>query len=184
LHLAIAHDQQGKRTLLIDADLRRPTIHKRFELSVTQGLSTVLTGDCSWDEAVVGAPYVDRLDILPAGPSSRRAADLVGSRIADILDEAVNAYDLVIIDAPPLLGFAEPMQLAISVDGVVVVAVAGETNRKAINAVISTLRRLKANVVGLVLNRTSKDIGAGYYYYYHYDRYYTANESLTPMKSA
>jgi Mrp family chromosome partitioning ATPase len=76
------------------------------------------------------------------------------------------------------------MQLAISVDGVVVVAVAGETNRKAINAVISTLRRLKANVVGLVLNRTSKDIGAGYYYYYHYDRYYTANESLTPMKSA
>jgi capsular exopolysaccharide synthesis family protein len=183
LHLAVAHAQQGKRTLLIDADLRRPTIHKRFDSAVTLGLSNVLTGECTWEQAVFGAPQIESLDILPAGPSSRRAADLIGSRIADILDEAVDTYDLVIIDAPPLLGFAEPMQLAISVDGVVIVAVAGETNRKAINAVMSTLRRLKANVVGLVLNRTSKDTGGGYYYYYHYDKYYTSSESL-PARSA
>jgi Mrp family chromosome partitioning ATPase len=74
------------------------------------------------------------------------------------------------------------MQLALAADGVVVVAVAGETNRKAINAVIGTLRRLKANVLGLVLNKTSKDLGSGYYYY-HYEHYYKA-ESLVPALPA
>lgn len=177
LHLAIAHAQQGKRTLLIDADLRRPTLHKKFDLPANRGLSNVLTGQCRWRDAVIESHGVANLSVLPAGPTSRRAADLVGAKISDMLDDIGMNYDLVIIDAPPLLGFAEPMQLAIAVDGVVVVAVAGETNRKAVNAVIATLRRLRANVLGLVLNRTSKDIGTGYYYYYRYDHYYRSDEA-------
>ncbi len=100
---------------------------------------------------------------------------MIGGGIADLLDEAVQTYDLTILDGPPMLGFAEPMQLAIAVDGVVVIAVAGETNRKAINAVVSTLRRLKANVLGIVLNRISRDSGSGYYYYRYYD-YYRASK--------
>jgi capsular exopolysaccharide synthesis family protein len=174
LHLAIAHAQQSKKTLLIDADLRRPALHKRLGIESSDiGLSTVLTGEVDWKSAVVGVPNCPSLDILPSGPSSRRAADLVGSGISEILDNAVSRYDLVVVDAPPLLGFAEPMQLAIAADGVVVVAVAGETNRRAINAVISSLQRLKANVVGLILNRASRDAGGGYYYYYQqYSGYY------------
>jgi capsular exopolysaccharide synthesis family protein len=178
VHLAVAHAQQGKRTLLIDADLRRPTLHKRFNMASSLGLSTVLIGGCKWSEAISSTKSLPSLDFLPAGPPSRRAADLLGSEFTDLLDDAGKSYDLVIIDAPPLLGFAEPMQLALAADGVVVVAVAGETNRKAINAVIGTLRRLKANVLGLVLNKTSKDLGSGYYYY-HYEHYYGA-ESLVP----
>jgi capsular exopolysaccharide synthesis family protein len=174
LHLAMAHAEQGRSTLLIDADLRRPTLHKKLQMDMKNGLSNVLTGECDWQSVVTPVRDFDNLSILPAGPHSRRAADLVGSGISDILDQASRLYDLIIVDGPPLLGFAEPMQLAIATDGVVVIAVAGETNRKAIAASIGTLQRLKANVIGLVLNRTTKEHGAGYYYYYYQERYYKA----------
>ncbi len=81
-------------------------------------------------------------------------------------------YDLVILDAPPLLGFAEPLQMATAVDGVVVVTRAGQTTRKAVSVVMSTLTRLRANVVGLVLNEVYKEMSDSYYYYGYYSKYY------------
>ena len=81
-------------------------------------------------------------------------------------------YDLVILDAPPLLGFAEPLQMATVVDGVVVVTRAAETSRKAVASVIQTLRRLRATVVGVVLNEVHKELSDSYYYYSHYGKYY------------
>jgi len=76
------------------------------------------------------------------------------------------------VDAPPILGFPEPLQMAAAVDGVVMVAVAGETNRKAIELALSTLRRLRANVLGLVLNEITSDSSEGYYYHGYYGKYY------------
>jgi polysaccharide biosynthesis transport protein len=177
LHFALSHAAQGKKTLLIDADLRRPTLHRKLGISRTTGLSNVLTGECTWREALAEIAQNPNLDFLPSGPPSRRAADLVGPGVADVLEEASREYDLIIIDAPPLLGFAELMQLAITADGVVVVALAGETDRKAIASVVQILRQLRANVLGLVLNRASKENTGGYYYYqyssYGYSKYYT-----------
>ncbi|MGC2659184.1 MAG: polysaccharide biosynthesis tyrosine autokinase [Bryobacteraceae bacterium] len=181
LHLAIAHAEQGKKTLLLDADLRRPTLHKRLGISQDVGLSNVLLGECTWQEAVAQLPMVPNLYFMPSGGSSRRAADLVGAGVADLLEKMNQGFDLVVIDAPPMLGFAEPMQIALAVDGVVVVAVAGETNRKAIGAVISTLRRLKANILGIMLNRTSKQTGS--YYYYHSYEYGTYSYYTKSAKS-
>ena len=89
-----------------------------------------------------------------------------------ILEEASLEYDLVVLDAPPLLGFPEPLQMASTVDGVVIVARAGVTNRKAVASVISTLGRLRANVIGLVLNEVHKEMSESYYYYGYYDKYY------------
>jgi succinoglycan biosynthesis transport protein ExoP len=171
LHLAIAHAHQGKRTLIIDADLRRPTLNRKLNLSGTDGLAEVLTDDIPWQTAVRGVPGHPNLNVLSAGNPSRRASDLIGGAISDLLDEAAGSYDLIIIDAPPLLGFAEPMQLAIAADGVVIVAVAGETNRKAVAAVVTNLQRLRANVIGLVLNRVSRNSGSSYQYYYSYRQY-------------
>ncbi len=176
MHLAIAHADQGKKTLLIDADLRRPTLDKK--LGITDpgpGLSGIMLGESTLEQSIVQFTHLPNLHLLPAGAPSRRASDLIGGSIADLLDEAVRTYDLTIIDAPPMLGFAEPMQLAIAVDGVVVIAVAGETNRKAVKAVVSTLRRLKANLLGIILNRLTNDSGSGYYYYRYYD-YYRASK--------
>ena len=150
-NLAAAHAQQGRRTLLIDADLRRPSQHRRFNLRTTEGLSSVLVSDVPWRDAV-HASAAPNLDVLLAGPPSRRAADLIGTRLSDILEHASEYYDLIIIDSPPLLGFPEPLQMAAAADGVLVVALAGQTHRKALGSVINILARLRANVIGVVLD--------------------------------
>jgi len=94
--------------------------------------------------------------------------------LAELIDEATRDYDLVVLDAPPLLGFAEPLQMATAVDGVIVVARAGDTSRKALSTVVATLARLRANLVGVVLNEVHHKVSSGYYYYYYnrYHKYY------------
>ncbi len=172
IHLAIAHAEQGKRTLIIDADLRRPSVHKKINLEMRTGLSNVLLGEMTWKQALVNTKTWPDLDVLPAGMASRRASDLVGSMMIDILDEAAKEYDLILVDAPPVLGFAEAMQIASAVDGVIVIARAGQTSRKAVGTALATLRRLQTNVIGLVLNEVDKHSTNGYYYYSEYRKYY------------
>jgi len=171
-HLAVAHAEQGHRTLLIDCDLRRPSVHRRFDLPGSAGLSNILVSDLPWQQAVLNIPHIPNLDVLPAGPPSRRAADLIGRGLEQLLDEAALQYDLVILDAPPLLGFAEPLQMAAVVDGVVVITRAGETSRKAVASVLAALNRLRATVVGVVLNEVHKELSDSYYYYSYYGKYY------------
>jgi capsular exopolysaccharide synthesis family protein len=171
-HLAATHAEQRQRTLLIDGDLRRPSVHKRFGIASTTGLTNVLLHEIGWRDALVKPDGMEHLDILPAGPVSRKAADLVGRGLMELLEEACREYDLVILDAPPLLGFAEPLQMATAVDAVVVVTRAGETSRKAVAAVIGTLTRLRANVMGIVLNQVHQEMSDSYYYYSHYGKYY------------
>jgi capsular exopolysaccharide synthesis family protein len=172
-HLAATHAGQHKKTLLIDGDLRRPSVHRLFQVSNSVGLSNVLLGEVSWRDAIVTVGKPRSLDILLAGPATRRASDLIGSGLEELIEETTRIYDLVVLDAPPLLGFAEPLQMATCVDGVVVVARAGDTSRKALASLMTTLERLRANVVGVVLNEVHRRMSAGYYYYYgHYSRYY------------
>jgi len=174
-HLAATHASQHKRTLLIDGDLRRPSVHRLYQVPNSVGLSNVLLEQISWRDAVIRIDDPKGLDVLPAGPSTRRASDLIGMGLAELVEEAVREYDLVVLDAPPLLGFAEPLQMATAVDGVIVVARAGDTSRKALSSVITTLTRLRANLVGVVLNGVHREVSAGYYYYYgHYSKYYHA----------
>jgi Mrp family chromosome partitioning ATPase len=108
---------------------------------------------------------------------------MIGAGMADLLEEIAQEYDLVVLDAPPLLGFAEALQMSTSVDGVLVVARAGETNRKAIASVVSTLNRLRVNVLGLVLNEVKRDTSDGYYYYGHYGKYYQAKQSEEDLQA-
>ncbi len=170
-HLAIAHAQQNHKTLLIDCDLRRPSIHRRLGLTSETGLSAVLLHGLAWRDCVIPAPGIANLDILPAGPTSRRASDLIGRALSQLLEEAASQYDLVIVDSPPALGFPEPLQMATAVDGVALIALAGQTDRKALASVVSMLRRLRANVVGVALNEVTKDLGDSYYYHGYYGKY-------------
>jgi capsular exopolysaccharide synthesis family protein len=173
LHLAIAHSSQGRKTLLIDADLRRPGIHDRFRIPNDQGLSTVARGEVEWRAALQKSETYPELDVLTAGPASRRAADRLGTVLDKLLGEAEKEYDLVIVDAPPLLGFAEPLQIAAVVDGVVVIALAGHTNRNAVGSVLTSLKRLNANVIGVALNEVREDMNDRYYYYGYSGKYYS-----------
>jgi len=177
-NLATAHAEQGKRTLLIDGDLRRPSVHRNFNLPSVIGLSNVLLGEIPWRDALVRVEGLEQLHILAAGPPSRRASDLIGRGLAELLEEASSDYDLVVLDAPPLLGFAEPLQMATAVDGVIVVARAGQTSRKAVASVLAILNRLRAKVVGLVLNEVHKELSDSYYYYGYYRSYYAPKEEV------
>jgi capsular exopolysaccharide synthesis family protein len=172
VHLAIAHAKQKHKTLLIDGDLRRPSVHRKLNLNPESGLGAALQNGMHWQEKLVQLEAVPDLDILPAGRNSRSAADLIGSSLRRLLDEATPNYDLIIVDAPPVLGFSEPLQMATTVDGVVIVARAGETSRKAVSSAIGSLQRLRANVLGLVLNEVTKDMSDGDYYYGQYGKYY------------
>jgi capsular exopolysaccharide synthesis family protein len=175
-HLAIANADRGKRTLLVDADLRRSSVHARFGLNPREGLSNVLTGEMSWQDVVIPVEGKLNLSILPSGPGSHRAADLIGPRLSSLLDEFAKEYDLVILDSPPLLGFAECLQIASAADGVLIVSRAGQTRRKAVAEVVSILQRLHANIVGVILNQVSRNTSAEAYsaYYDGYGKYYSA----------
>jgi capsular exopolysaccharide synthesis family protein len=173
VHLAVAHSLQKKKTLLIDADLRRPGVHVRLGMGNERGLSTVIKGEAAWRDVVQKSEFHPDLDVLSAGPASRNAADRVGGTLETLLAEATTDYDLVLIDAPPLLGFAEPLQIAAITDGVVVITLAGQTNKNAVGSVLSSLKRLKANVIGVALNEVREDMSDRYYYYGYYGKYYS-----------
>jgi capsular exopolysaccharide synthesis family protein len=172
-HLAIANADRGKKTLLVDGDLRRPSLHSKFGFIPREGLSNVLTGELPWQDVVIQVEGRPNLSLLPAGLGSHRAADLIGPRLATLLDEFAKEYDLVLIDSPPLLGFAECLQIAVAADGVLIISLAGETRRRTVAEMISVLNRLRANIVGVVLNKVSQNTSAdGYTYYGYYGRKY------------
>jgi capsular exopolysaccharide synthesis family protein len=170
-HLAIANADRGKKTLIVDSDLRRPSLHAVFGLTAREGLSNVLTGELIWQDVVLPVEGRPNLSLLPSGLGSHRAADLIGPRLATLLDEFAKEFDLVILDSPPLLGFAECLQIATAADGVLVISLAGETRRRAVAEVISILNRLRANIIGIVLNQVSRNTSSDGYSYYGYYRY-------------
>jgi capsular exopolysaccharide synthesis family protein len=171
-HLALTHAAQGHKTLLIDGDLRRPGLHRVFGLNGPSGLAQVVLKGDRWQEAVVKLEQAPNLDILPAGAPARRAAHLVGKTLREVLKEADPAYELIVVDSPPVLGFPESFEMATLVDGVLVVALAGQTERKAVSSALQALTRLRVNVVGLVLNEVTSATSDGYYYYGYYGKYY------------
>lgn len=182
-HLGIANADRAKKTLLVDADLRRPSLSSKFGLTPREGLSNVLNGEMRWQDVVLQIQGMPNLSLLPAGVGSHRASDLIGPRIATLLDEFAKDYDLVILDAPPLLGFAECLQMASAADGVLVTTIAGKTKRGAVAEVIGALHRVHANVIGVVLNRANRNTSA-YGYSYYGPRDYEDDQSSPPQETS
>jgi capsular exopolysaccharide synthesis family protein len=183
-NLAVAHAEQGQRTLLIDGDLRRPSVHRNFNLPGATGLANALLGEYHWRAAVIPVEGLPDLHVLPAGAPSRRAADLLGRGLMELIEEASADYDLVILDGPPLLGFAEPLQMATAVDGVLVIVRAGQTTRKAVASVLAILNRVRAKTVGLVLNEVHRELSDSYGYYGYYRSYYRAPQESAEKNGA
>jgi capsular exopolysaccharide synthesis family protein len=173
-NMAVACADQRQKVLLIDGDMRRPSVHRIFGVATSPGLSDALIYGTPWQDAVVRPEAFPTLDILPAGPPSMHAGNVAAERLVQILDEAAARYDLVILDSPPLLGFAEPLQMAVAVDGVVLVVRAAATNRRAVASAVAVLQRLRARLVGIVLNQVHKDLHESYRYYSYYMKDYYA----------
>lgn len=170
-NLAAALAQGGRRVLCVDADLRRAELHRRFGVPSQPGLSTVLVGRKGWEEVCRPVPAVPGLTVLPAGPLPPNPSELLGSRrFADLVAAVREAYDAVVLDAPPVLGFADAVVAARQADGVILVVRAGVTRNEALTAAREALERASARLVGVVLNATRAGV-VTYYAYYYYGYY-------------
>jgi polysaccharide biosynthesis transport protein len=165
-NLGAALAQSGYRVLLIAADLRRPRLHEAVSVKDKDlGLSNILIGVSSLRDAVTSTS-VDGLFLLPPGPLPPNPAELLGSkRMADLLSEAREEFDFVIVDTPPVLAVTDAVILARMVDGVVMVAKANATHREACAKFVQTLEQTNTRLVGAVLNGVKLGSGYGYYYY-------------------
>ncbi len=167
--LAISLAQSGKRVLVVDTDLRRPQLHRSFDVDPTVGLTSVLAGEATLARAVV-ATQVPGLSLLPAGPIPPNPAELLQSRpFAAIVEEVQASYDLALFDAPPANVVTDAAVLASQLGATAVVVRAGSTTR---DSLLSTLRHLgdvSAHVVGAVFNHV--DLGARGAYAVEYARY-------------
>lgn len=175
-NLAMSFAQIGKRVLLIDADLRAPTVHRHFDTGTARGLSDVLSGRVGWREVMVRIDQFD-LFVIPAGPVSRRGADMFVQTAPQLLDQVCREFDIVVVDAPPLLGFAESHVLASMTDSVIVVTKSETTSGKAVSKALDALVRDRANIMGIVMTqvkasslRAYGDYGYGYTYGYGKNR--------------
>lgn len=165
--------QAGRKTIMVDCDLRKPTLHTKVEMRNRQGLSDVFRGKALTQ---VIQSVNDNLDIITSGPLPPNPSELLSSeKMSNIIAELKNRYDMVVIDAPP--GFiSDTAFLARQVDGVTVVMQPGVTNRQLGLQLMEQLRRANARLVGVIFNRVTHQNGYGYYYYDKYNRYYHIEE--------
>lgn len=149
-NVAIAWAQEGKRVLLIDADLRRSTLHATFGLSNQKGLTTVLTGDSKEVDLsnVVQKSGVENLEVLTAGPVPPNPSELLGSqRMQSLIKGLREAYDIVALDVPPMLQVTDTQVLSSNLDGVILVVRQGVTQKAAIRRAVEMLKISQANVL-------------------------------------
>jgi tyrosine-protein kinase Etk/Wzc len=171
-NLAITLAQQGTRTLLVDADLRRPLVHRAFNLVQEPGLTDVLVGTAHLKEAI-RPNVITNLDVLPAGALPPNPSELLGSEpMQRLLEQLRTEYDTVIFDSPPTLAVTDAAVLGAGADAVILVLRAGETEEVAAQRALQQLRRVQARVAGSVLNgvERERDRYYNYYVYYRSDR--------------
>jgi non-specific protein-tyrosine kinase len=169
-NLAAAFAQGGFTTILLSADLRRPTVHQHFGLTDSPGLLNVLRSDLPV-ESVLQTNQVPNLRLLSAGGIPPNPTEILSSRrLADILAHLRPLADIVIVDTPPLLGLADASALAPLVDGVLLVVEPRVVRRRALSGAAEQVRRAGGHLVGTVLNRVAPndEYGTGYYGYYGY----------------
>lgn len=173
-NLAIVFAHNGLRTLLVDADLRRPSQHKAFETDRETGLSHVLAGDAPWRD-VITKTDIPNLDVITVGRIPPNPAELLGSpAMTQLLEEAGQEYDKVIMDAPPVFGLSDPFVLLPQVEGVIFIAMFNKSRRRSISRAVQKLREGETPILGCVMNGVDLGRPSGYYYYYqHYG--YTYN---------
>ena len=164
---AVSLAQQGHRTLLIDADLRRPSIHKVFELARTQlGITDFLVGKADMKSATVTCE-IENLHIMPGGSKAPNPAELLSSHtFGELLAEATRQFDRVVIDSAPVLAVSDTLIITPYIQSLCLVVRSSYTKRNAVERAANLLEQVGNRPVGLVLNRLPRNSGVGHYYYY------------------
>lgn len=164
-NLAVVYAQAGNKVLLIDADMRKPTVHYTFRLNNLRGLSNVLIGDSALEQAASSSD-VDHLDVLTSGPIPPNPAELLGSKqMKQTLEYAKTLYDIVIFDSPPTLAVTDSQIITQIVDGTLLVVRSKQTEIEGATKAADMLKAGKGRVLGTVLNDLDKTTSNSYYYY-------------------
>ncbi|HUR36989.1 MAG TPA: polysaccharide biosynthesis tyrosine autokinase, partial [Terriglobales bacterium] len=176
VNLGIVLAQKGGRVLIVDADLRRPNIHRTFGVGSTAGLSTVLAGSDTFEKVAIISPILPNLTILPAGPTPPQPSEMLGSpMMRELVNQWGKDFDHVIIDSPPVLSVTDAVLLSSVADAVILVIRSGQTTKEALRRSRNLLAQVNARVLGIVMNAVDLRSPDGYYYYYggkYYGKYY------------
>ena len=177
INLACVLAQRNVRVLIIDADLRRPTVHHRFGLNGKVGLTSVLTGSVSLEDAIQTIPEIPQLDVLVSGPVPPFPTEMLGSEtMRQLIERCRGIYTHIIMDSPPLLSVTDSVVLARDADAVVMIVRHGKSSKHAMRRARDLLVRSGAPITGIVLNAVdlSSPEYYAYYGYYGYTGYAAA----------
>lgn len=168
-NVAIAMGAMEKNVLIVDADLRKPTLHRTFTLNNEKGLTTLLINPSLHFNEVVMKSTDLNLYLLPSGPIPPNPAELLASgRMTKLMKELEDFFDVIIYDAPPINSVTDPQILASKVDGCVLVVRHGYAKKDEVRRAKEVLENVNANILGFVLNAKSNEESDGYGYYSYY----------------
>jgi len=169
-NLAVTLAQQGQKVLLVDADLRKPTVHQVMGVDNRNGLTNLLTKKVKADLAILQPMENISLYVLPSGPIPPNPAEILGSKMMEgLIDELAVEYDMILFDTPPVLAVADAQILSGLCDGVILVVRSHQTEKKNLVRAKELLDRGKCNLLGTIFNGVSgRDVQ--YYYYYQEER--------------
>lgn len=175
--------RMGRRVLLVDVDLRRPSVHRRLELDNEKGMSTLLTNQDSV-EHVIKASGLKNLDVITSGPVPPSPTELIASiRMEELIEDFATRYDVVVFDSPPVLGLADAPLLSALVEGVIFIVESERARRGSLKSSLRRLRTMRPVLLGAVLTMFDPSkLSHGYSEYYGYD-YYSYNSSDKKKKS-
>jgi capsular exopolysaccharide synthesis family protein len=177
-NLAIAFAQLRKKTLIVDADLRKPVQHNVFGHPRGPGLSEFLIGIGDDLDSIIHPTKIENLSIMTAGGLPPNPSELLGSSaMSKLVDKLESEWDIVIFDSPPIVAVTDASMISSELDAIVLVVKAGQTERSAIDRALDTIRNVKAPIIGAILNGASQEsLGGKYAYYYSYYNYYYHSE--------
>ena len=172
-NLAITYANLGKKTLLVDTDLRRPVIHKVLDLKKEPGITDYLSGSVSDFKDIIQKTEIENLCAAPSGIIPPNPSELLGSRkMRDLINSLEEDWDMVLFDSPPLVAVTDATMVSKEIDQIIMVVKVGQTDKKAFEHTITSLRNVDAPLGGVILNAvTHKNSYGSYYYYYQYYHY-------------
>ncbi|MGF7046289.1 capsular exopolysaccharide synthesis family protein [Paenibacillus sp. DS2015] len=165
-NLAVAYAQEGKKVLLIDADLRKPSLHRVFTVSNQAGLTSVLSGQHSFQD-VVRETYIENLEVITSGPIPPNPSEMLSSlKMQAVLAELKDLYEIILFDTPPVLAVTDALIVSSMCDGVLLVVSSNKVKKEMVKKAKSNLEHVNARFLGVVLNNVNLGKDRPYYYYY------------------